>query len=309
MPMISAVLNRLAGAALTLLGTALLTFALVRVVPGDPARAIAGSKASPELIASIRADLGLDQPAWVQLRDHLARLARADLGMSYTTREPVRDALLSRLPVTAALAGLATVLWLAMSLPLGLLTARRPGSRLDRSVLVLATLGISLPAFWVARMLQYLLAYKLGWFPIAGLGSLAHLLLPAFSLALLATGYYARLIHTQIVDVLNSPYIRAARARGVSESRLLLRHALRNALVPVVTILGMDVAQLLGGVLFVENVFALPGIGTLAVQAIQKLDIPVIMGAVLFSSFLVVSANLVVDIAYRWMDPRIRSAA
>lgn len=307
--MISAVLKRLAGAALTLLGTALLTFALVRVVPGDPARAIAGSKASPEVIATIRADLGLDQPAWIQLRDHLARLARADLGISYTTREPVRDALLSRLPVTAALAGLAAVLWLAMSLPLGLLTARRPGSRLDRSVLVLATLGISLPAFWVARMLQYLLAYKLGWFPIAGLGSLAHLLLPAFSLALLATGYYARLIHTQMVEALASPYIRAARARGVAESSLLLRHALRNALVPVVTILGMDVAQLLGGVLFVENVFALPGIGTLAVQAIYNLDIPVIMGAVLFSSFLVVSANLVVDIAYRWMDPRIRSAA
>lgn len=307
--MITALLRRILSAALTLLGAALLTFALVRIIPGDPARAIAGSKASPDVIATVRSDLGLDQPVWIQLRNHLARLARGDLGTSYTTQEPVREALLQRLPVTATLAALAALLWLAIAIPVGLITATRPGSRLDRTVLVLATLGLSLPAFWVARMLQYLLAYKLGWFPIGGAQTPFHLVLPALSLAIIATGYYARLIHNQIVDVLNSPYIRAARARGVSESRLLLRHALRNALVPVVTILGMDVAQLLGGVLFVENVFALPGIGTLAVQAIQKLDIPVIMGAVLFSSFLVVSANLVVDIAYRWMDPRIRSAA
>jgi peptide/nickel transport system permease protein len=305
--MIRALIQRLLWSFATLLGTAILTFALVRVVPGDPARAIAGTKATPELVLRIRKDLGLDAPLPVQLGEHLLRIARGDLGTSYVTQEPVLPALLRRLPVTAAVAGTATFLWLLISIPLGLLSATRPGTLVDRVILVGSAICISLPAFWVARMLQYTLAYRAGWFPVGGMGSLAHLFLPALSLAILASGYYARLVHTQMVEILSSPYIRAARARGLGEFSILVRHGLRNALIPLVTILGMDVAQLLGGVLFVENVFAIPGIGTLAVQAIGALDIPVIMGTVLFSAFLVVSANLVVDIAYRWMDPRIRS--
>jgi peptide/nickel transport system permease protein len=157
-------------------------------------------------------------------------------------------------------------------------------------------------------MMQYLLAYKWGWFPVAGFRSFEHLLLPALSLAILAVGYYARLIHTNMVEVLESSFIRAARARGLSESRVLWRHGLRNALIPVVTVLGMDVAMLLGGVVFVENVFALPGIGTLAVQSVFNLDVPMIMGVVIFSATLVVGANLAVDLAYRWIDPRIKAA-
>ncbi len=306
--MIRALIQRLLWSFATLLGTAILTFALVRVIPGDPARAIAGTKATPELVLRIRKDLGLDAPLHVQLGEHLLRIARGDLGTSYVTQEPVLPALLRRLPVTAAVAGTATVLWLVISIPLGLLSATRPGTLVDRLILVGSAICISLPAFWVARMLQYTLAYRAGWFPVGGMGSVAHLFLPALSLAILAAGYYARLVHTQMVEILSSPYIRAARARGLGEFSILIRHGLRNALIPLVTILGMDVAQLLGGVLFVENVFAIPGIGTLAVQAIGALDVPVIMGTVLFSAFLVVSANLVVDIAYRWMDPRIRSA-
>lgn len=306
--MIRALIQRLLWSFATLLGTAILTFALVRVIPGDPARAIAGTKATPELVLRIRKDLGLDAPLHVQLGEHLLRIARGDLGVSYVTQEPVLPALLRRLPVTAALAGTATVLWLLTSIPLGLLSATRPGTLIDRLILVGSAICISLPAFWVARMLQYTLAYRAGWFPVGGMGTVAHLFLPALSLAILASGYYARLVHTQMVEILSSPFIRAARARGLGEFSILVRHGLRNALIPLVTILGMDVAQLLGGVLFVENVFAIPGIGTLAVQAIGALDVPVIMGTVLFSAFLVVSANLVVDIAYRWMDPRIRSA-
>jgi peptide/nickel transport system permease protein len=156
-------------------------------------------------------------------------------------------------------------------------------------------------------MLQYWLAYKLGWFPVAGFGGFASLLLPGTTLALLFVGYYARLIHTNMVEVLDSPYVRSARARGLSEATVLFRHALPNALIPVVTILGMDVAGLLGGVLFTENVFALPGIGTLAVQSVFNLDVPMIMGTVLLSATLVVTANLVVDILYRWIDPRIKT--
>jgi peptide/nickel transport system permease protein len=170
-----------------------------------------------------------------------------------------------------------------------------------------ATVTLSLPAFWLARILQYSLAYKLGWFPIGFFRSFGDLLLPAASLAILSVGYYARLIHTNMVEILDSPYVRAARAKGSSETRVLFKHALRNAMIPVITILGMDVAGMLGGVIFTENVFALPGIGTLAVQSVFTLDPPMIMGTVLFTATLVVGANWLVDLTYGWIDPRIKS--
>jgi ABC-type dipeptide/oligopeptide/nickel transport system permease component len=191
--------------------------------------------------------------------------------------------------------------------PLGVLTARFHGSWFDRVMLVVATLSLSLPSFWLARMLQYWLAYKLGWFPVGFFSSFRDLLLPAATLAMLFVGYYARLIHTNMVEVLDSPYVRAARAKGASETAVLFQHALRNALIPVVTILGMDVAAMLGGVLFIENVFALPGIGTLAVQSVFNLDPPMIMGTVLFTGALVIGANWAVDLLYGWIDPRIKT--
>jgi peptide/nickel transport system permease protein len=218
----------------------------------------------------------------------------------------VAEALRHRFPVTAALALTAAVWWMLLAVPLGVLTARSRGSMIDRSVLVLGTIGLSLPAFWLARMLQYSVAYKAGWLPVAGLSSVAHLILPALTLVILMVGYYARLIHTSMVDVLESHYIRAARARGVSETGVLFKHGLRNACLPVITVLGMDVAALFGGVIFTENVFALPGIGTLAVQSVFNLDVPMIMGTVLFSAALVVSANLAVDVLYCWIDPRVK---
>jgi peptide/nickel transport system permease protein len=264
-------INRLLWSAVTLLGTAALTFFLLNAVPGDVARVIAGSKASPEVIKEIRARYHLNDPWWTRLALYVSQLARGDLGHSYVTDQPVSEAILTHIPTTIALASIAGVMWMAL-----------------------------------ARMLQYWLAYKLGWFPVATFRSFAHLLLPAASLAILFVGYYARLIHTNMVEVLDSPYIRAARAKGASEIRVLFKHALRNALIPVVTILGMDVAAMLGGVLFVENVFALPGIGTLALQSVFNLDPPMIMGTVLFSSVMVVGANWVVDLTYRWIDPRIK---
>ncbi|HAM70316.1 MAG TPA: hypothetical protein DCM86_01570 [Verrucomicrobiales bacterium] len=299
---------RLIGAGVTLAGTALLTFILIHAVPGDVARVIAGSKASPEVLQAIHTRLHLDEPVWRRLGWHLSDLAHGDLGRSYVTEQSVAEAILIRLPATAALAGLAVTFWMLIAIPLGALTARHPGGWVDRSVLVLSTLSLSLPAFWLARMCQYWFSYKLGWFPVAGFRGFGHLLLPAATLALLFVGYYARLIHTHMAEVLNSHYVRAARAKGASEGMTLFRHGLRNAMIPVVTVLGMDVAGLLGGVMFVENVFALPGIGTLAVQSVFNLDVPVIMGTVMFSAVIVVGANLVVDLLYGWMDPRIRSA-
>jgi len=305
--MVTRLFRRLILTFVTLLGTTLLTFLLLNAVPGDVARVIAGSKASPEVIQEIRARYHLDDPLWQRFVLYLDQLAHGDLGHSYVNNQSVAQALLTRLPTTAALSGLAVVMWVALAVPLGALTARFRGSWFDRSTLVLATVTLSLPAFWLARMMQYWLAYKLGWFPIGFFRSFGDLLLPAASLAILFVGYYARLIHTNMVEVLDSPYVRAARAKGASETSVHFKHALRNAMIPVVTILGMDVAGLLGGVLFIENVFALPGIGTLAVQSVFNLDPPVIMGTVLFSATLVVGANWVVDLLYGWIDPRIKA--
>ncbi len=293
----------------TLIGVAVLTFALVNLLPGDVAKIIAGSKASPEVLESIRRQHHLNEPALTRLALYLGKLAQGDLGYSYITDQSVGQAIATRLPTTASLAFLAVIFWMSLATPLGVLTARHRGSWFDRFILVAATLSLSLPAFWLARTLQYLFAYKLGWFPVAGFTSLSHLLLPAITLAVLYVGYYARLIHSNMIEVMDSHYVRAARAKGMNESTVLVRHALSNALLPVVTILGMDVAGLLGGVMFTENVFALPGIGTLAVQSVLNLDVPMILGTVLFSAAVIVAANLVVDLSYRWLDPRIKEAS
>ena len=245
--MLKRLFSRMVWSLVTLVGTAILTFLLVNLAPGDVARVVAGSKASPEVMQIIRERYHLNEPLWKRLGYHLAQLAQGDLGHSYVTDQPVLDAILTRLPTTAMLAAMAVVLWMVLAVPLGIWTARNPGSLADRIVLVGATLTLSLPAFWLARMLQYWLAYKLGWFPVAGYRGIAHLLLPAFTIAILAVGYYARLIHTNMMQVLDSSFVRAARARGATERTVLYRHALPNALIPVVTILGMDIAALLGG--------------------------------------------------------------
>ena len=304
--MLSRFLYRLFWSIVTVAGTAVLTFLLVNAVPGDVAKVIAGPKASAEVIQQIHLKYHLDEPLWKRFAWHFSRLARGDLGHSFISDQPVTEAILTRLPATTALAAMAILMWMLIAVPLGVLTARFRGSWFDRATLVLATLSLSVPAFWLARMLQYWLAYKLGWFPVAALRSFKHLLLPGATLALLYFGYYARLIHTNMTEVLDSPYVRTARAKGASETAVLFRHGLRNAMIPVVTVLGMDIAGLLGGAMFVENIFALPGIGTLAVQSVFNLDVPIIMGTVLFTATLVVLANLAVDLLYGWIDPRIK---
>jgi len=304
--MLSRLLVRLIWSLLVLIGAAGFSFLIARAVPGDPARVIAGAKADAETIALIRQELRLDEPLWKQFALYLAQLARGDLGKSYVTNQPVRDAIFTRLPATAALTLTALVLWMALAIPIGILTAHYQGTWFDRTVLVVATAGFSLPAFWIARLLQYELGYRAGIFPVAGLQSIHHIWLPALTLVILTGGYYARLIHTNMIEVLRMSFIRTAEAKGVSTPRLLFLHAFRNAMLPVLTILGIDLASLLGGVVFTESVFALPGIGTLALQAVFNLDAPVIMGTVIFSAFLVVTANFVMDLLYTWIDPRIR---
>ncbi len=303
--MLNRILRRLGWAVVVLWGTTVITFLIVHAVPADPVRVYAGANADAETIERIRSEMGFDDPLVVQYGRYIGNLLQGDLGTSLVTGERVLDAIMVRFPVTFSLALTAVCLWMLMSVPLGVLTAKYRGRAIDRTVLIVSLVAISLPVFWLARMLQYYLAYRTGLFPVGGLAGWTHIILPAVTLALVITGYYARLVHTNMVEVLNADYVRVARAKGIPEYIVLFKHGLRNAVIPVITILGLDMAALMGGVVFTENVFALPGLGVLALQSVFNLDVPMIMGVVLFSATMVVCANIVVDFVYMWIDPRV----
>jgi peptide/nickel transport system permease protein len=300
------VVRRLLRALSTLLGTTLILFVLVRVVPADPAVSIAGPKADPETLAAIRKDLGLDDPLALQYGRYLWQLAQGDLGRSYLTGRRVVDVIGERLPATALLGLTSLGIGFFAGLLIGIVTAARQGSRADVLVLLATLVGLSVPTFWVGNLLIYAFGYRLQWLPLGGFGALRHLVLPAATLALVEFFFYARFVHTNVAGTLASDYVRTARAKGVGPVRLYFRHALRNALIPIVTLLGLDVAALMSGVVLTETVFNWPGLGRLAVQAVFSLDIPVVAGTVLFSATLVLAANLVVDLLYGAIDPRVR---
>jgi len=309
--MIVALLKRLVWAAVTLWGTSLIVFLIVQAVPADPIAAIVGPHTDKDTRERIRREMHLDEPLATQYVYYLGNALRGNLGTSNVTKEPVIDAILTRFPATLALSMGGLFIWIVVSIPLGVLTAKYRDKAIDRFVLVLATVTVSVPTFWLGRMLQFELAYRRGWFPVAGLDWRLHwwtsLILPSVTLGIVGAGYYARLVHSNMLEVLNQDYIRAARARGLSEPTVLFKHGLRNAFLPVLTVLGMDMAGLLGGVVFTESVFALPGLGALSLQAVLNLDVPMIMGTVLFAALLVVTANLIVDFVYRLVDPRIKA--
>jgi peptide/nickel transport system permease protein len=304
--MIGWTVRRIARAFSTLLGTTLVLFVLVRVVPADPAVSIAGPKADPETLAAIRKDLGLDDPLVVQYGRYLGRLAQGDLGRSYMNGRRVRDVIVARLPATALLAGTSLGLGFLFGLVTGILTAARRGSAVDVAVLVGTLVGLSIPPFWLGNLLIYQFSYRLRLLPLGGYGTVLHLVLPAATLALGEFFFYARFVHTNVAGALEADYIRTARAKGVPPGRLYFVHALRNALIPIVTLLGLDMAALMSGVVLTETVFNWPGLGRLAVQAVFDLDIPLVAGTVLFSAVLVLAANLVVDLLYGVIDPRVQ---
>jgi peptide/nickel transport system permease protein len=308
--MIAYLVRRVLWAAGILVGVSFLTFCVAFLVPADPARTLAGPRASPETLASIRHELGLDQPVPVQYARYLGRAVRGDFGRSYVTGEMVAEALWSRLPATALLAGSAWTCWLLFGIGIAVLAAFGPRggmveARRDTALLLFSILGTSVPTFWLGIVLLYLFAARWRLLPDAGYGTPAHLVLPVVTLTVYGAAYYARLTHASLREVLDQEYIRTARAKGLSEGQVLLRHGLRNALLPLVTVAGVDLAALLGGVVFTESVFAWPGIGQLAVQSVFTLDIPMILGTVLLSAVFVVLANLVVDLLYPLLDPRI----
>ncbi|MBI3770043.1 MAG: ABC transporter permease [Deltaproteobacteria bacterium] len=299
-------IGRLLWALVILVGTTAITFAIVFLVPGDPARVVAGPRADAATIASIRRELALDLPVHVQYGHYLARLAHGDLGRSYATRQPVGEILARRLPATALLAAAGLGIAVVLGLAGGLVTAPLAGTWVDRGALVLSLAFLSAPVFWLGMLALYYVGYRWRLLPLGGAGDIRHLVLPALVLGSGTGVYYARLLHTNLVSVLDADYIRAARARGAGRGRVLAVHALRNASLPLLTVIGLDFAALLNGVVLTETVFHWPGLGRLAFDAVLSLDVPVIMGTVLLSAVLVVASNLAVDLLYRVVDPRIR---
>ena len=300
------VLRRLTQSVFILLGVTLVTFVLLFALPADPARMIAGRSATVETVTRIRAELGLDQPLFVQYGRYLGRLAHGDLGRSYAQKVEVGELLRSRLAATFWLMLGGIFFELLIGLPAGMLAAVRRRSPFDRSVMVGAFLGVSAPQFVVGLLLLYVLAYKWPVFPLGGYGSLAHLILPAVALGIAGGGWYARMMRSSMLDVIHQDYVRTARAKGAGEARVVAKHALRNALLPVVSMIGLDFGTFMGGVVVVESVFSWPGIGQLAWQAIQIVDIPVIMGVVLVSAMAILLGNLLADLVYPLLDPKIR---
>lgn len=298
--------KRFGQAALILLGITLVTFLLVYLVPADPARIIAGRNASPETVESIRVQLGLDRPLIVQYADYLGKLVRGDLGRSYMQRTEVAELVASRLPATLQLMGGAVFFEFLLGIPAGIFAATRRGKRVDKAVMVASFVGVSAPQFVVGILLLYVFAAQLGWFPLSGYGTLAHLVLPALTLGILGGGWYARMVRSSMIDVLRQDYIRTARAKGAGGLRVVLVHASRNGLLPIVAMIGLDVGIFMSGAVVVETVFGWPGIGQLAWQAIQRLDIPIIMGVTLVAAIAILIGNLLADLVAPVIDPRIR---
>lgn len=289
-----------------LLGVAFVVFAMVRVIPGDPAEILAGQAATRDLIEGLRRDLGLDRPLLAQFVDFLGGLARGDLGRSLRSRLPVSDELALRVPLTITLALSGIAIATVLGVGAGIISAVRPYSLLDTSVMLVALLGLSIPVYWSGLMLILVFAVILNWLPAVGWGTPAHLVLPAFTLGLTSSAIIARMTRSSMLEVLRSDYIRTARAKGLGERIVVNRHALRNALIPVITVIGLQTGTLLSGAVLTESVFAWPGVGRLMIEGILARDYPIVQGAVLVVSLSFVFVNLVVDLLYALADPRIR---
>lgn len=306
--LVQPIARRLLALVPVLVGISLLVFVLNAVALGDPARAMLGQRGDPEVIAQIRQEYALDRPLWVQYATWMNRLVRGNLGYSYHQQRPVGEVLAERFPATLRLAVAATLIAVAVGLTMGIAAALSPGSPLDHVLMGAAVVGISTPVFWLGLMLSLLFAVWLGWLPVSGYGdgSLSHLVLPALTLGALHTGTIARMTRSSLLEVIRLDYVQAARAKGLAEITVIGKHALRNALIPVVTVVGIGLADLLVGAPLTETVFAWPGLGRMLVAAVGQRDLPVVMGAVLVFAVIYVLGSLLVDLAYLVIDPRTR---
>jgi peptide/nickel transport system permease protein len=321
--MLQYLIRRLLWAIALFIGVTIVTYVLFFVVPADPARQAAGKSATAEDVARVKHNLGLDRPVYVQYYKFLNRLVvHQSLGRSYQNRRSVNSMVGEAAPVTAGLVFGGAILWMLIALPVGILSALRPRSLLDRAAMIFVLIGISAPVVWIGLLLQYFVGFRLGWTPNAGYCDvinpppgatcggpadwLYHMILPWMTFAILFAAAYARMIRANVMDALGEDYVRTARAKGVPEPQVIRRHVLRNALLPVVTMLGLDIGVALGGAIFTESIFNLPGLGRLAVNSVENLDLPTIQGVVVFATLSIIVLNLLVDVLYAYIDPRIR---
>ena len=304
--MFSYLAQRLAGAVLVVFGVISIVFLLIHLIPGDPIEIMLGEAASSTDREALRVALGLDQPVLLQFTHYLHGLLQFDLGASLQSRRPVTDLLQERLPATLLLAGVTLAVTLALALPLGMLAAVRRGSAWDGGAMAFSMLGVSIPNFWLGPLLILVFSLWLGWFPVSGREGAGSVVLPAVTLGTGLAAVLSRMVRSSMLEVLGEDYIRTARAKGLPPQRVILHHGLRNALLPVITLLGLQLGALLAGAVITETVFSWPGIGLLTIEAIQSRDYPVVQACVLLISVGYVLVNLLTDIAYAWADPRIR---
>jgi ABC-type dipeptide/oligopeptide/nickel transport system permease component len=289
-----------------LFGVATLVFSLIHLVPGDPVQAMLGESAAPQDIERLRNTLGLNRPLYAQYVNFMRSAAVGDLGTSLRTNQPVSTVIAERLPATFELAAAAMIVALVIAIPLGVLAAVRAGTSIDHAATTLALVGISMPNFWLGPLLAIVFSVTLGWFPVSGRGTAANLVLPAITLGAPLAAILARMTRASVLEELREPYVLAARARGASRARAVLGHAFRNSLIPIVTVLGLQLGSVLTGAVITETIFAWPGVGRLLVQSIGARDYPAVQGCVLLIAVTYVSTNLLVDVAYGFLDPRIR---
>jgi peptide/nickel transport system permease protein len=299
-------INRILQSCLILLGISLITYILLYLVPADPVRQIAGRSATAATVESIREQLGLHLPIYQQYLNYLWDLLQGNLGRSYIQKTEVSELIISRLPATLLLLLGAIVCELLIGIPAGIYAAVTRGKKTDTTIMIISFIGVSAPQFVVGILLLYVFAVKLDWFPIGGYGTWRHLVLPAVTLGILGGGWYSRMMRSSMIDVLSQDYIRTAKAKGAGPVRVVLVHALRNAILPIVAMIGLDIGIFMSGVVVVESVFGWPGIGQLAWQAIQRVDIPIIMGVTLVSACAIVLGNLLADTILPFVDPRIK---
>jgi peptide/nickel transport system permease protein len=289
-----------------ILGVATLVFALIHLVPGDPAQAMLGETAPQADVLKLRHSLGLDRPLLTQYRTFMIGLARGDLGTSFRYNAPVTAQIREKFPNTATLALAAMCFAILFAIPLGIVAAVFRGTFIDHAAMTLALAGISMPNFWLGPLLAILFAVRLGWLPVSGIGGLSHLILPAVTLGAALSAILARMTRASVLEELRELYVLAARARGLSGMRAVVRHAFRNSLIPIVTIIGLQFGAVLTGTIITETIFAWPGLGRLLIQAISFRDYPLVQGCILFISVTYVAMNLLTDLTYGFLDPRIR---
>jgi peptide/nickel transport system permease protein len=319
------IIRRLLWAVVLFIAVTVVTYIIFFIIPADPARAVAGRNPTPAMIQNARHYLGIDKPVYIQYLRFLKRLVvEQNLGRSFMNRESVNSEVGKAAPVTASLVFGGAVAWMLIALPIGILSALRPRSLLDRASMTFVLIGISAHPIWIGLIFIYFFSYKWGLTPISGYCDFInpspgadcggpvqwayHMILPWMTFAILFAALYVRMIRANVIEAMNEDYVRTARAKGAHESRVIRVHVLRNALLPVVTMLGMDIGLALGGAIFTETVYGLPGLGRTAVQSLNALDLPTVEGIVVFSTLAIITFNLVVDLLYAWIDPRIRLA-